>query len=82
MAHPTTTHDPELLSRELEELDRLLHRIKERIPSAKPHGIPSASYIALQKLRGLLRGKIVENPLAYQQRVRSESDARIARPVE
>lgn len=78
MAHPTTTHDPELLSRDLEELDRLLHRIKERIPSAKPQGSPSASYAAFQKLRGMLKGRIGEDPLAYQKRIRAENDARIA----
>ena len=82
MAHSTTTHDPELLSRELDELDRLLHRIKERIPSVTSQGVPSGSYTALRKLRGMLKGKIEEDPLAYQQRVRAESDARIARSVE
>lgn len=72
----STITDPQTLGRELDELDRLIHRIKERLSTPKDlHRV--SSYDALRKLRGILKGKLVEDPLHYQQRIRAESDARI-----
>ncbi|MBI2552043.1 hypothetical protein HYW17_01950 [Candidatus Uhrbacteria bacterium] len=75
----STTTDTDKLRLELDEIDRLLHRLKERVGVSKtrePH-IPR-NYEALRKLRGLLKGKLTEDPLAYQQRIRAESDARLS----
>lgn len=75
----TTTIDTETLTRELNELDRVLHRMRERL--ASPSGTAgSSSYAALRKLRGILNGKLIEDPLTYQQRIRTESDRRIILP--
>lgn len=80
MTHTATTHDTELWTRELDELDRLLHRIRKRM-SAPGKMMRPTSYEALRKLRGILQGKLTEDPLSYQQRIRAESDARIIPPA-
>lgn len=62
------------LERVLEELDRVIHRSRALL-----HGVRSgAKGMSLEKrkawesLAGLWKGRITEDPLAYQRRVRAE----------
>ena len=55
------------LERALDELDRLIHRSKALLR-------PAPMYNAWEAGRGLLKGKIVEDPLAYQKRIRGEEE--------
>lgn len=59
------------ITRDLEELDRLVHRIKMQLhPPIKDMGRLSH----WRAMRGILKGKITEDPLAYQRRIRAESE--------
>jgi len=63
--HPTILH-------ELKELDRLLHRLTERVKTEEV-GEKSAHDI-LKELKGVLKGRDIENSLEYQRRIRREDD--------
>ncbi len=69
-AHATQIIDTETLNRELTELDRLLHRIQERIVSA-PDPLDTRQAI-LKRTGGILRNKITEDPVEWQRRIRAE----------
>ena len=65
------TSPTDAITRDLEELDRLVHRIKTQLQtSQKEHGMLSH----WRSIRGILKGKITEDPLAYQRRIRAESE--------
>ena len=74
---PTDTTDVETISRELDQLDEILHRLKGRLGTIPEKKTSSSSYLALRSLRGILKGRITEDPLQYQRRIRAESDARL-----
>ena len=75
---PTETIDVDMLSRELDQLDALLHTLKKRlVVSSIKKTSSSSSYLALRSLRGILKGRMTEDPLQYQRRIRAESDARL-----
>lgn len=71
MPQPSTTMNTQLLERELNELDRLLHRIKEQLRTPQESGVRLSHWRAI---RGILKGKLTEDPLAYQRRIRAESE--------
>ena len=71
-AHASPTIDTETLNRELTELDRLLHRIQERIVCA-PAPLDTRQAI-LKRTGGVLRHKITEDPVEWQRRIRAEWD--------
>ena len=59
------------LTRDIEELDRLVHRIKTQLQTPqKNNGV----LLHWRAIRGILKGKITEDPLVYQRRVRAESE--------
>ena len=60
----TLTHD-------IEELDRLVHRIKTQLQAPQKD---KGALLHWRAIKGILKGKIIENPLAYQRRVRTESE--------
>lgn len=65
-----TTHD---LEHTLDEMDRLIHRSKALLQRAhKP--LVEERLKAWELVRGILKGKIVEDPVAYQRRIRDEED--------
>lgn len=64
----TQTHTN--LLEELRELDRLVHRLTERVQKEHP-GIAPA-YELLHSLKGILKGRLPEDPLVYQRRIRKE----------
>ena len=68
----TTATQHTILS-ELKELDRILHRLTERV--AKEHEDKKPAYEQLRMLKGILKGRLTEDPLVYQRRTRRESDA-------
>lgn len=77
MLHPSmTAADSQLLTRELDALDRVLHHIKSLLRAAPKTETDLAHWRAM---RGTLRGKLAEDPLAYQRRVRAESERQEAR---
>ena len=62
------------LSRELEELDRLVHRVKACLlphRAAQRYAIPEA-HTVLQRTAGTLKHKIAEDVIAWQRCVREE----------
>lgn len=71
-SHTPVLNSPEIISRELDELDRLLHRIRSRLMTPASTKVASLSH--WRKMRGALKGKIVEDPTAYQKRIRKESE--------
>lgn len=75
--HVKTTIDIEVISRDLEKLDELLHSLKGKLGVIPAKEASSSSYLALRSLRGMLKGRISEDPLQYQRRIRAESDARL-----
>lgn len=70
MQQPTYTTNP-TLTRDIEELDRLVHRIKKQLQAPKTE---KGILLHWRAMRGILKGKITEDPLAYQRRVRAESE--------
>lgn len=68
------------ITRELEKIDELVHHLRTLLSHSEKEE-SGAGYLALRKLRGALKDKLTEDPLAYQQRIRAESDARLA-PME
>ena len=66
-----TTSTSNTITRDLEELDRLVHRIKMQLHA--PSKDKSQLY-HWRGMRGILKGKIVEDPLVYQRRIRAESE--------
>ncbi|MDO8505140.1 MAG: hypothetical protein Q7S48_00975 [bacterium] len=64
---PTTN----TITRDLEELDRLVHRIKTQLQSSSKDMGRLSHWRAM---RGILKGKITEDPLAYQRRIRADSE--------
>ena len=59
------------LTRDIDELDRLVHRIKTQLQAPqKDKGVLSH----WRAIRGVLKGKLTENPLEYQRRIRAESE--------
>lgn len=66
----TQTHTT--LLEELRELDRLVHRLTERVQKERP-GTTSA-YELLHSLKGILKGRLLEEPLEYQRRIRKEDE--------
>lgn len=71
------TIDIEVISQDIEKLDELLHSLKGKLGVIPVKGASSSSYLALRSLRGILKGRISEDPLQYQRRIRAESDARL-----
>lgn len=71
MAQGTTLADTEILTRELDELDRVLHRVRTRL-----QGLPKkkSQLEHWREMKGILKGKITEDPLTYQRRIRAESE--------
>lgn len=76
-AQVKTTIDIEVISRDIEQLDELLHSLKGKLGGIPAKEASSSSYLALRSLRGILKGRISEDPLQYQRRIRAESDARL-----
>lgn len=72
LSHPSQTIDTEALRRELTELDRLLHHIKERIVNA-PAPLDARQAI-LKRTAGILKNKIMEDPVEWQRKIRAEWD--------
>lgn len=71
LVSPThTTHD---LAHALEEMDRLIHRSKALLQHVQKSSIEERLR-AWESGCGLLKGKITEDPVAYQRRVRDEED--------
>ena len=74
--HTSLTIDTETLNRELTELDRLLHRVQERIRlsstsvSVKQHDTREI----WKRTAGVLKNKITEDPVEWQRRIRAEWD--------
>lgn len=71
MTQGTTLADTETLTRELDELDRVLHRVRIRL-----QGLPKkkSQLEHWREMKGILKGKITEDPLTYQRRIRAESE--------
>ena len=63
---------PTSLEQTLEELDRLVHHSKDLLRRGQKTTATIPAMRAWGKAAGLWKGKIIENPLAYQQRIRSE----------
>lgn len=61
------------LERALEELDQVIHRSKAILQHARKPGVEERLQ-AWKSIRGLWKGKIVEDPVAYQRRIRDEED--------
>ena len=59
------------ITRDLEELDRLVHRIKTQLQT---HSKDVGRLSHWRAIRGILKGKITEDPLAYQRRIRTDSE--------
>lgn len=59
------------LTRDIEELDRLVHRIKTQLQTPQKN---KDVLLHWRAIRGILKGKITEDSLTYQRRVRSESE--------
>lgn len=76
-SQPSATNTSEVtttaLEHALEELDQVIHRSKALLQHARK---PSAAerLQAWESVRGILKGKIVEDPVAYQRRIRDEED--------
>lgn len=72
----STTLDTETLSWELTELDRLLHRIRDRIQisSAISHTKKQDAREVWKRTAGILKDKIKEDPVEWQRRIRAEWD--------
>lgn len=71
MHHSTRTTTQEMLTHDIDELDRLVHRIRIQLQrSGKEYDMLSH----WRSMRGILKGKIIEDPLAYQRRIRTESE--------
>ena len=71
MHRSTSTAIANALTRDIEELDRLVHRIKMQLE------VPQRDKGALshwRAIKGILKGKLTEDPLAYQRRIRAESE--------
>ena len=72
MQHASSTlTDTKTIAYELDELDRLLHRIRMRIATPKTQAAQLSHW---REMRGILKGKITEDPLVYQRRIRAESE--------
>ena len=59
------------IARDLDELDRLVHRIKTQLQTPSRN---DGQVLHWRAMRGILKGKITEDPLAYQRRIRAESE--------
>ena len=74
MMQPTasnqTTYD---LEHALDEMDRLVHRSKALLQHVRKPSIEERLR-AWESGCGLLKGKITEDPVAYQRRIRDEED--------
>ena len=67
--------DKETLSRELNEIDRLLHRIRDRVGIfSLPPRVQSAEEIRkiFKRTGGILKNKITEDLVEWQRKVRAE----------
>lgn len=71
--HMSPIMNTETLSRELTELDRLLHRIREQL-AGTPARTPADIKTVLKRTGGVLRNKIgsEEEVLAWQRKIRAE----------
>ena len=74
--HTAQTMDTETLNRELTELDRLLHRIRERIQPAPVLSRTKQDDVreVWKRTAGVLKNKITEDPVEWQRRIRAEWD--------
>ncbi|MDO8505814.1 MAG: hypothetical protein Q7S48_04540 [bacterium] len=74
IVHTPQTIDTETLSRELTELDRLLHRIRERIQPAHVRSRTKQDDVreVWKRTAGVLKNKITEDPVEWQRRIRAE----------
>ncbi len=61
------------LERALEELDQVIHRSKALLQHAHTPAVEERLR-AWESGCGLLKGKITEDPVAYQRRIRDEED--------
>lgn len=74
MMQPTSTaHTTYDLARALDEMDRLIHRSKALLGHVQKPSVEERLR-AWKSVRGILKGKIVEDPVAYQRRIRDEED--------
>lgn len=71
LVSPThTTHD---LARALDEVDRLIHRSKALLQHVRKPSTEERLRV-LEAGYGLWKGKITEDPVIYQRRIRDEED--------
>lgn len=68
--HPRTLELTPDLARAIDELDRLLHRLKEMGRGATPVSARNGWEMG----QGLWKGHITQDPLAYQRRIRGEEE--------
>lgn len=70
--HTAQTLDTETLSRELTELDRLLHRIQAQLSDVSIDARANVKAV-LKRTGGVLRNKLTEEEvLAWQRKIRAE----------
>lgn len=77
-SQPSTTNTMEVtttaLERALEELDQVIHRSKALLQRAHKPAAIEERLRAWEAGCGLWKGKITEDPVAYQRRIRDEED--------